>query len=61
MDNPNKYAVVLVTHENGNKEFCRMNYNTGVIDGSIGFNAMGGDIEKARKSLYPELKRSNIK
>jgi len=46
--------VVIVTHENGNKEFCRINYVSGVISGSIGYNAMSGDIEKARERLYRE-------
>lgn len=46
--------VVLITHEDGEKEFARCDYRTGKISGSMGFVAMGGDIEKARKRLYEE-------
>jgi hypothetical protein len=44
--------VVLVIHENGNKEFCRFDPFTGTISGSVGYFAADGRIELARKRLY---------
>lgn len=48
--------VVLILHEDGSEEFARIDYRTGSISGSIGYNAMSGDIEKARINLYGEVK-----
>ncbi len=47
-----KKPIVLVIHGDGNKEFCRVDYTTCEISGSIGFTAISGDINKARKRLY---------
>lgn len=51
----NKYPVVLVIHEDGNMEFCKVDYTTARIYDSVGFNAVGGDVEKARTRLYGSI------
>lgn len=51
----NDHPVVMLTHENGNKEFCRIDYNTSEVSGSVGYTAVGGDIERARERLYPDV------
>jgi hypothetical protein len=54
MDNWQQQVVILM-HENGSREFCRIDYfadDGHHVSGSVGFNAVGGDIEKARTQLY---------
>ncbi len=52
MNTRQQKPVVLVTHESGAREFCMIDYAEPRIYGSIGYNAVKGDIEKAREILY---------
>ncbi len=50
--NKQTHPVVLVTHETGDREYAMIDYKSGRIYGSIGYNAVKGDIEEAREILY---------
>jgi len=52
--------MIMITHENGNREFCyleRVGYKSNFIIGSIGFNAAEGDWKQAREYLDAQLER----